>query len=149
MTNITRYSVSPEFRTLQSQMNRLFEPFLGRGFDDQELASGSWVPPVDVVEEKDAILVSAELPGLRPEDVEIQYENGVLVLRGQRTFQQESSDRTYHRVERAYGTFVRSFTLPRSADPDKITASFQNGLLEVRVPKREEAKPKMIPINSK
>jgi HSP20 family protein len=149
MTNITRYTVSPEFRTLQSQMNRLFEPFLGRALDDQELASGSWVPPVDVVEEKDAILVSAELPGLRPEDVEIQYENGVLVLRGQRTFQQESSDRTYHRVERAYGTFVRSFTLPRSADPDKITASFQNGLLEVRVPKREEAKPKMIPINAK
>lgn len=149
MTSITRYTPSPEFRTLQSQMNRLFEPFLGRAFDDQELASGSWVPPVDVVEEKDAILVSAELPGVRPEDVEIQYENGVLVLRGQRTFQQESSDRTYHRVERAYGTFVRSFTLPRSADPDKITASFQNGLLEVRVPKREEAKPKMIPINAK
>jgi HSP20 family protein len=149
MTSITRYTTSPEFRTLQSQMNRLFEPFLGRAFDDQDLASGSWVPPVDVVEEKDAILVSAELPGLRAEDVEIQYENGVLVLRGQRTFQQESSERTYHRVERAYGTFVRSFTLPRSADPDKITASFQNGLLEVRVPKREEAKPKMIPINSK
>jgi HSP20 family protein len=149
MTSITRYTASPEFRTLQSQMNRLFEPFLGRTFDDQELASGSWVPPVDVVEEKDAILVSAELPGLRPEDVEIQYENGVLLLRGQRTFQQESSERTYHRVERAYGTFVRSFTLPRSADPDKITASFQNGLLEVRVPKREEAKPKMIPINAK
>ena len=102
-----------------------------------------------MVEEKDAILVSAELPGVRPEDVEIQYENGVLVLRGQRTIQQESSDRTYHRVERAYGTFVRSFTLPRSADPEKITASFQNGLLEVRVPKREEAKPKMIPISAK
>jgi len=149
MTSITRYTTSPEFRTLQSQMNRLFEPFLGRSFDDQDLASGSWIPPVDVVEEKDAILVSAELPGLRPEDVEIQYENGVLVLRGQRTFQQESNDRTYHRVERAYGTFVRSFTLPRSADPEKITASFQNGLLEVRVPKREEAKPKMIPINAK
>jgi HSP20 family protein len=149
MTSITRYTTTPEFRTLQHQMNRLFEPFLGRGFDDQDLAGGSWVPPVDVVEEKDAILVSAELPGLRPEDVEIQYENGVLVLRGQRTFQQESSDRTYHRVERAYGTFVRSFTLPRSADPDKITASFQNGLLEVRVPKREEAKPKMIPINAR
>lgn len=149
MTSITRYTTSPEFRTLQSQMNRLFEPFLGRNFDDQDLASGSWVPPVDVVEEKDAILVSAELPGIRPDDVEIQYENGVLVLRGQRTFQQESSDRTYHRVERAYGTFLRSFTLPRSADPEKITASFQNGLLEVRVPKREEAKPKMIPINAK
>lgn len=149
MTSITRYTTSPEFRTLQSQMNRLFEPFLGRNFDDQDLASGSWVPPVDVVEEKDAILVSAELPGIRPDDVEIQYENGVLVLRGQRTFQQESSDRTYHRVERAYGTFLRSFTLPRSADPEKITANFQHGLLEVRVPKREEAKPKMIPINAK
>lgn len=148
MSSMTRYSPSPEFRTLQQQMNRLFEPFLGRVLDDQEMMGGSWIPPVDVVEEKDTIVVAAELPGIRPEEVEIQYENGVLTLRGQRSFEKESSERSYHRVERAYGSFVRSFTLPRSADPDKITATFENGILEIRVPKREEAKPKQIRIST-
>jgi HSP20 family protein len=148
MTNITRFSPNQEFRTFQNQMNRLFEPFLGRSIgDDESLMSGTWAPPVDVMEAKDAILVTAELPGMRKEDIEIQFENGVLTLRGQRSLEKDSSEKTYHRVERVYGNFVRSFTLPRSVDAEKINATYRDGVLEIRVPKKEEAKPRQIAID--
>lgn len=149
MTNMTRYTPSPEFRSLQHQMNRLFEPFLGRSLNDEDLASGTWVPPVDVVEEKDAIVVSAEVPGMKQENIDIQFENGVLTIRGNREFRNETKEKTYHRVERVYGQFVRSFTLPRSIDAEKIAAHYANGVLEIRVPKLEEAKPKQIRIGVK
>lgn len=145
MPQLTRFSPSGDVRTLQTQMQRLFEPFFGR-LNDEDLMGGTWVPPVDVIEEKDAIVVSAELPGIRQEDVEIQYENGILTLRGSRTMETETAEKTFHRVERMYGTFARSFTLPRSVDPERIEATYHNGVLEVRVPKREEAKPKQIKI---
>lgn len=150
MTNVTRFNPPHDIRSLQQQMGRLFEPFLGRGLgDDESLMSGTWAPPVDVVEEKDAIVVSAELPGMKKEDIDIQFENGVLTLRGQRTITNESNEKTFHRVERVYGNFVRSFTLPRSVDAEKINATYQDGVLEIRVPKREEAKPRQISINVK
>ena len=150
MTNVTRFNPQQDFRSIQQQMSRLFEPFLGRALgDDESLMSGTWAPPVDVVEEKDAILVSAELPGMKKEDIDIQFENGVLTLRGQRQLAKETTEKTYHRVERVYGNFVRSFTLPRSVDAEKINATYHDGVLEIRVPKREEAKPRQISINVK
>ena len=149
MTNLTRFNPNQDFRTFQQQMNRLFEPFLGRVADDESLVSGTWAPPVDVMEEKDAIRVVAELPGMKKEDIEIQFENGVLTIRGQRAIEKDSSDKTFHRVERVYGNFVRSFTLPRSVDADKIDATYRDGVLDVRVPKKEEAKPRQIAINVK
>lgn len=149
MSAMTRYTPSGEFRSLQSQVNRLFEPFLGRVLNDEDLASGTWAPPVDVIEEKDAILVTAEIPGMKQENIDIQYENGVLTLRGTREFEKESKEKTYHRVERVYGQFVRSFTLPRSVNAEKISATYENGVLEIRVPKLEEAKPKQIRIGVK
>ncbi|HSN68076.1 MAG TPA: Hsp20/alpha crystallin family protein [Thermoanaerobaculia bacterium] len=149
MTNLTRFNPNQDFRTFQHQMNRLFEPFLGRVADDESLVSGTWAPPVDVMEEKDAIRVVAELPGMKKEDIEIQFENGVLTIRGQRAIEKDSSDKTFHRVERVYGNFVRSFTLPRSVDADKIDATYRDGVLDVRVPKKEEAKPRQIAINVK
>ena len=101
------------------------------------------------MEEKDAIRVVAELPGMKKEDIDIQFENGILTIRGQRAIEKDSSDKTFHRVERVYGNFVRSFTLPRSVDAEKIDATYRDGVLDIRVPKKEEAKPRQIAINVK
>jgi HSP20 family protein len=137
---------SQDVKVLHSQLNRLFEPFarLAVG-DDEDLVSGAWAPPVDVAETQEKILVRAEVPGMRQEDISIEFDNGVLTLRGERKLE-KSEGVTWHRVERIYGNFSRSFTLPRTVDPEKISASYRDGILEVDVPKREEAKPRHIKI---
>ncbi|HKO57911.1 MAG TPA: Hsp20/alpha crystallin family protein [Thermoanaerobaculia bacterium] len=132
-----------DYKRLQAQLNRLFEPFARPS--DEELVSGNWVPPVDVAETQDRILVRAELPGMKQEDIAIEFENGLLTIRGERAIQKDPNV-AYHRVERAYGTFIRSFTLPRTIDAERIGASYRDGVLEVEVPKKEEAKPKQIKI---
>lgn len=143
---ITRYS-NPfsELQTLQDQIGRLFDPPFSRR-DDESLSRGSWMPPVDVAEEGDKLILRAELPGLKEEDIEIEFENGVLTLKGERSFEAEKSERNYHRIERSYGKFVRSFNLPRSVDADGIQASYDSGVLEIVIPKREEAKPRQIKV---
>jgi HSP20 family protein len=103
---------------------------------------------VDIVEEKDRILLTAELPGFQEKDIEVQMEGGVLTLRGERKTETEKEGRTFHRMERSYGQFVRSFTLPNNVDRENIKARFNNGLLEIELPKREEAKPRQIKIGS-
>jgi HSP20 family protein len=132
-------------KSLQSQLNRLFEPFARMGVGDEDLVSGAWVPPVDVAETQEKIIVRAEVPGLRQEDIQIEFENGLLTLRGERKLE-KSEGLTWHRVERIHGNFSRTFTLPRTVDPEKINATYRDGILEVEVPKREEAKPKQIRI---
>jgi HSP20 family protein len=112
------------------------------------LSVGAWIPPVDIVEEKDRILMTAELPGFKESEIEIQMEGGVLTLRGERKSETEREGRTFHRMERSYGQFVRSFTLPNNVDRDRIKANFANGLLEIELPKREEAKPRQIKISA-
>ncbi|HXG58929.1 MAG TPA: Hsp20/alpha crystallin family protein, partial [Thermoanaerobaculia bacterium] len=104
-----------------------------------------WAPPVDVGESQEKIIVRAELPGMRQEDISIEFENGLLSLRGERKLDKESG-LTWHRVERSYGSFSRSFTLPRTVDPERISASYRDGILEIEIPKKEEAKPKQIRI---
>lgn len=135
-----------ELQALQNQLSRLFDSGADRGQDDEALMRGSWVPAVDVAEEGDELIVRAELPGMREEDIDIEFENGILTLKGERKFEDEKKDRNYHRIERAYGRFVRSFTLPRSIDPENIAATYDNGILELIIPKREEAKPRQIRI---
>lgn len=143
---MTRFATTnQDFKTLQNQLNRLFEPFARFTNADEDLVSGTWVPPVDVAETQDRILVRAEVPGMRQEDIQIEFENGLLTIRGERKIE-KSEQLTWHRVERIYGNFSRSFTLPRSIDAEKITASYREGVLEIEVPKREEAKPKQIRI---
>jgi HSP20 family protein len=134
-----------ELKNLQVQLNRLFEPFARFAGTDEDLVSGTWVPPVDVAETQDRIVVRAEVPGMKQEDISIEFENGLLTIRGDRKLEKQEGV-TWHRVERIYGNFSRSFTLPRSVDPEKIAASYRDGILEVEVPKREEAKPKHIKI---
>lgn len=146
MTAYARFSSqNPELKTLQGQLNRLFEPFARFAAGDEDLVSGTWVPPVDVAETQEKILVRAEVPGMKQNDIQIEFENGLLTIRGERTIE-KADNVTWHRVERTYGNFSRSFTLPRTVDPEKITASYRDGILEIEVPKREEAKPKQIRI---
>jgi HSP20 family protein len=133
-----------DMKTLQTQLNRIFEPFVRMA--DDELASGTWVPPVDVAEAQDKILVRAEVPGMKQDDITIEFENGVLTIKGERKIEKNGEGVTWHRVERTYGNFVRSFTLPRTVDAERISASYREGILEIEVPKKEEAKPKQIRI---
>jgi HSP20 family protein len=111
------------------------------------MSLGAWIPPVDIAEEKDRIVLTAELPGFREEQVNIQLEGGVLTIRGERKFEDEKKDRNFHRVERSYGQFVRSFTLPNNVDRENIRASFDHGLLSVELPKTAEARPRQIKIS--
>ena len=142
---LTRYfNPLNDFRTLQS---RFFEPFFGRfNVLDDELPSGTWAPAVDVAEEGDKIVVKIEVPGMEEKDLKVNFEDGMLTVSGERQFERKDT-RNYHRIERAYGTFTRSFSLPRSVDANAITASYRNGVLEIEIPKKEEAKPKQIAIN--
>lgn len=128
--------------------NRLFEPFFGRfNYLDDALASGSWAPAVDVAEDTEKIHVKVEVPGMDEKDLRINFEDGLLTVSGERQFEQKD-DRNYHRIERSYGSFVRSFSLPRSVDAASIAASYRNGILEIEIPKKDEAKPRQIAINS-
>jgi HSP20 family protein len=145
MPTVSRFP-NYEMKSLQNRLNRLFEPFHHAASNDEDLVTGTWVPPVDVVETKEKIAVRAEIPGMKQEDISIEFENGLLTLRGERRFQKESDQHTYHRVERAYGNFIRSFTLPRTVDAEQISASYRDGVLEIEVPKKEEARPKQIRI---
>jgi HSP20 family protein len=143
--NLTRFDPYRELATLQDRLNRAFGSTFGRGErEDETLAA--WAPPVDIAEEKERILITAELPGFKNDDISIQTENGMLTLSGERRFEKESGERAYHRVERSYGRFVRSFSLPNNVDREKIQARFNDGLLQIELPKREDAKPRTIKI---
>ncbi len=136
--------------TLQSRLGRLFdEAFRGWPLTGQEDGSslvGQWVPPVDVFEDKDAVQITAELPGVRPDDVKISLENNLLTIRGEkRQVAEENTDRV-HRYERGYGVFERSFMVPSTVDADHIQARYDMGVLTVRLPKAEKAKPRQIAV---
>ena len=144
--NLVTWDPYRELSTLQDRFSRVFGGGLPRRERDEELSLGAWIPPVDIVEEKDRILMTAELPGFKENEIEIQMEGGVLTLRGERKSETEKEGRTFHRMERSYGQFVRSFTLPNNVDRERIKANFANGLLEIELPKLEEAKPRQIKI---
>lgn len=144
--NIVRYDPFREIRTLQEEMNRLFSSF-SRNLED-DLMSGAWTPSVDIFENKDQVVLEAELPGMKPEDVNISIENNVLTIQGERKFEKKEERDNYHRIERRYGSFTRSFTLPPTVDTDNITAEFDNGILRLTIAKREEAKPRRIEIKA-
>jgi HSP20 family protein len=148
---IVRWEPFRDLVGLQERMNRLFdESFrgLGRsGSEDDWALGGSWAPAVDIYHQDGNIVLKAEVPGMDPKDVEIRVENNVLTLRGERKLDNEVKKESYHRVERAYGTFTRSFTLPNVVDTEKIKADYRDGVLRVTLPTREEAKPKQISIS--
>lgn len=147
---IVRFDPFRDMLTLQERMNRLFdESFrtIGRSGSEEEWAAGSWSPAVDIYEQNGSIVLNAELPGVDSKDVDVRVENNVLTLRGERRLEGEVKRESYHRIERVYGSFSRSFTLPSVVDADKIKAEFKDGVLRMVLPKRDEAKPKQIAIS--
>src|ERR671926_1631720 len=145
--SITRYDPFRDLKTLQDEVNRLFSTNFSRGFGDEGIARGAWAPSVDIFENKDEIVLEAELPGMNREDFELTIENNVLTLRGERQFEKKDESDNYHRVERAYGSFTRSFTLPNTVTGEGANAEYKNGVLRVTLPKREETKARRIEIS--
>jgi len=146
MTVLTRWDPFRELQTLQSRMSRLFEEQYG-GREDALMSSGAFVPPVDIYEDQHGIQLKLEVPGIEEKDLNINVENNVLTVSGERKFEQEQKEENFHRIERRYGSFTRSFTLPNAVDTEKITADYNSGVLSIRLVKREEAKPKQIKVN--
>jgi len=146
--SIVRYDPFRDLRTLQEEVNRLFTGNFARAFDDEGIARGSWSPNVDIYENKDQIVLEAELPGMKREDFDVSVENNIITLRGERHFEKKEDSDNYHRVERAYGSFTRSFTLPNTVSSEGASADYSNGVLRVTIPKREETKARRIEIKT-
>jgi HSP20 family protein len=131
-------------------MNKLFEDSLVRSSSQLgDSSEGTWTPVVDILEKDDAIILKAELPGVRLDDVDLQIKDDVLILKGERHFEKETKKENYHRIERSYGTFSRSFTLPGIVDQSGISAKLKDGILEVKLPKARSTESKPIPIEIK
>jgi len=130
-------------------MERLFDEMLGHGLwrtSEESPLRGSWVPAINILEREDAVVITADLPGLKAEDVEVTVDEGTLSIRGERKLEEAAEGETFHRVERLYGGFERTFTLPNSIDVDKIEARFSNGEMVLNLPKLEESKPRSVKI---
>jgi HSP20 family protein len=147
MTALTRWN---PFREMEELQNRLLSAFNlapnRRGEGQESITVAEWAPLVDIIEDDKEYLIKAELPEMRKDEVKVTVENGVLTISGERKLEKEEKGRRYHRVERAYGSFARSFTLPDDADAEKVGAEFKDGVLKVHVAKSESAKPKQIEV---
>jgi HSP20 family protein len=145
---LVRWEPAREISSLQSDINRLFNSF----FDTPGGGNGGtlrrWIPPMDLVETEDSFVLKADLPGLTESDLNLEVEDNVLTISGERKAEHESRERGWYRVERAFGSFSRSLTLPDGVDADAISARFDRGVLEVRVPKPEERKPRRVQIQA-
>jgi HSP20 family protein len=144
---VVRYDPFRDLRTLQEEVNRLFSTNLTRAFGDEGIGRGAWAPSVDIYENKDQIVLEAELPGMKQEDFDLSIENNVITLRGERRFEKTDETDNYHRVERSYGAFTRSFTLPQTVSAEGANAEYNNGVLRVVLPKREETKARRIQVS--
>ena len=143
MATLVRWDPFREVTSLRDEVNRLFSRTLGDG------PGGSvWSPPVDVFDNADEIVLKAELPGLGPDDIDIEVDDNVLTITGERRFEETVEEGRYYRLERAYGSFSRSLTLPQGAKADQISADFEDGVLQVRVPKADEVKPRKIAVTA-
>ena len=146
MTVLTRWDPFRELNTLQGRLNRLFEEQVASGREDS-LAAGAFVPPVDVYEDEHGIQLKLEVPGIEEKDLDVKVENNVLTVSGERKFEKEEKEENFRRVERHYGSFTRSFTLPSTVNTEDIGAEYTNGVLKIKLGKRAEAKPKQIKVN--
>ena len=142
--SVTPFQPFRGFTSLQGQINRLFNEAFDRTSEEGNLTS--WAPAVDIYETEHNLVVKADLPDIKPEELDIRVENNILTIRGERKFEKKVDDNNYLRVERAYGSFSRSFSLANSVNTEAIQADYQNGVLTLSIPKREEAKPKQIKV---
>ncbi|MBV9574213.1 MAG: Hsp20/alpha crystallin family protein [Acidobacteriales bacterium] len=147
MTVITRWDPFREFSTLQDRMNRLFRDSYGSEGRDESLTTTSFAPPVDVYEDEHNISLKIEVPGIDEKDIDVRIENNTLTVHGERKFEKEEKEENFRRVERQYGSFTRSFTLPNTVDAEQVKASYDKGILKISLAKKAEAKPKQIKVN--
>lgn len=145
MKTLTRWEPFRGVNTLQDQINRLFDDIVGRANEESSLTA--WAPAVDIYETEHELIVKADLPEVDPKDLDVRVENNVLTIRGERKFEKKVDEENYLRVERAYGSFSRSFSLANTVNSEAIKADYHNGVLTLSIPKREEAKPKQIKVN--
>jgi HSP20 family protein len=146
MTVLTRWDPFREFTTLQDRMNRLFQQSFGEG-REESLTTGAFAPAVDVYEDEHNVTLKIEVPGIDEKELDIRVENNILTVHGERKFEKEEKEENYRRIERQYGSFTRSFTLPNTVDPDSVQANYDKGVLKIRLAKKAEAKPKQIKVN--
>ncbi len=148
--DLARWSPEPDFGTnlfsMQREINRMFDHLFDRTTGDEERTGAGWMPTVDIAEKDDRYLMNIDLPGVSREDVKITLKDNVLTISGEKKNESEEKDSSYYRSERQYGRFERSFTLPSTVNGERIEAGFTNGVLSVRIPKREETKPKEIQV---
>ncbi len=143
---ITRWDPFRDVLTLQNRLNSLFQDY-NRGQNDSDLVStAAFVPPVDIYEDEHKIVLKLEVPGLKQEDLDIQIENNTLSIRGERKFEQEEKEENFHRIERRYGSFFRSFSVPTTVNTESVKASYDAGVLRVELEKKAESKPKQIKV---
>ncbi|HWZ96337.1 MAG TPA: Hsp20/alpha crystallin family protein [Candidatus Dormibacteraeota bacterium] len=144
MSNLNRWEPFTGGSGLESQVNRMFNELLGRS---QESNLTSWAPAVDIFENEHELIVKADLPDVKPEELDIRVENNILTIRGERKFEKKVDEKNYLRLERSYGSFARSFSLSNTVNSEAIKADYKDGVLTLTIPKREEAKPKQIKVN--
>lgn len=142
---ITRWDPFRDVLALQNRMNSLFQEY-NRGEQGNDLVSAAFVPPVDIYEDEHKIALKLEVPGIKENELDIQLENNLLTVRGERKFEKEEKEENFHRIERRYGSFYRSFTIPNTVNPDSIKANYEAGVLNIELQKRAEAKPKQIKV---
>ena len=147
LSSLNRWNPSSPILTARDPFFRLFEPFFNQGqTGNEDVSNQAWMPPVDIQETEEGYRLTAELPGLTRDDINITLENNVLRLAGERKFEKDVKKESYHRIERAYGNFQRSFSLPHQVNPEKVEAAFKDGVLTIAVPKAEQARSRKITI---
>ena len=147
MTFVTRWDPFRELVTLQDRMNRLLRDSRGSEGQDESLTSTAFAPPVDVYEDEHGVTLKIEVPGIEEKDIDVRIENNTLTVHGERKFEKEEKEENYRRVERQYGSFTRTFTLPNTVDQESVQANYDKGVLKVKLAKKAEAKPKQIKVN--
>ncbi len=144
---IIRWDPFRDLVTLRDRMNRLFEDAVSTArTEEKDMISSSWAPAVDIYEDEKELVLTAEIPGINEKDVNIKIEDNTLIIHGERKLEKETREENYHRIERAYGSFYRSFTLPNHIDQDKIQAEHENGVLKITMPKKPELQPRKVKI---
>ena len=147
MTVLTRWEPFREFATLEDRMNRLFRASFHNVGRDESLTTSNFAPAVDVYEDEHKVTLKIEVPGIEEKDIDVRVENNLLTVTGERKIDKEEKQENYRRVERQYGSFTRTFTLPQTVDTEKVSANYDKGVLKIVLPKKAEAKPKQIKVN--
>ncbi|HHD82826.1 MAG TPA: Hsp20/alpha crystallin family protein [Bacteroidetes bacterium] len=149
MKDLTLFDPLKDFLSMKDEIDRMFDRYFVKSSDNRQLPDITWIPPIDVEETKDEIIVKAEIPGMKKDDIKISLQNDNILIEGEKKQEKESKGKNYHRIERVFGKFKRMITLPCEVKADKVKAKYENGLLTINLPKSEETKSVNIPIELK